>query len=128
MSTPRKISLLPAKEQKKLFDKVISLKLKGFVNQQIAFSCNISHTSVIDILKEARKYNPNIPVVSKQNQVVTKQNQYKKTKRQTQLTDLSSYNKGTRFTRLFTDPNKKIETEAVTKNFYITKDFWLFNK
>jgi hypothetical protein len=121
MSTPSKISLLPFKKQKKLFDKVVELKLKGFSNAQIGFNCDISQASVTDILRVARKYNPNIPAIVRRNQHNTPQ-----PKLETNLTDLSSYNKETPFTRLFTDPNKIIETEPVTKQLHVTKDFWLF--
>ena len=112
---------LPKDKMKPLFERVVSLKKSEWSDLNIAFHCDINCDHVATILNFARSIGYEFPRASKGRSK-------NKVKEFPKATDLSKYNKQTPFTRLFTDPNKIIETEPVTKQLHVTKDFWLFKK
>jgi len=103
----------------KLYKRVIDFKKIGWNNSNIAFHCDINCDHVQTILNFAVR---NKDLTTKQiRRPKGKQIEFLK------VTNLSSYNKETPFTHLFTDPNKIIEVIEVTPNFHVSKDFaWFF--
>ena len=111
---------LPKEKMKKIYDRVVKLKKDNWNNQDIAFHCDINCEHVATILAFAVK---NKDITTTQ---IRRASRKKPIREYPKVTDLSMYNRDTPHTRLFTDPNKIIETKKVTKHFSVAKDFWLF--